>query len=166
MLKTRRIILVLNNIRSIHNVGSILRTAEALGLKDIVYSGYTPYPEIPEDTRIMHIRNKIAKTINKTSLDAEFNLNHQVIDNLREYIKTMKNKGYVICSLEQDQKSTDIKNFDNTSDIVLILGNEVSGVDKDILELSDFILEIPQKGKKESLNVVQATAIALYILTN
>ena len=166
MLKTRRIILVLKDIRSIHNVGSILRTAEALGIKDIVYSGYTPYPEIEGDSRILHIRNKISKTINKTSLDAEFNLNHKVVDDLHEYITSIKNEGYKICSLEQDKRSTDIKEFNDSSDIVLVLGNEVTGVDQDILDLSDYILEIPQRGKKESLNVVQATAIALYMLTN
>lgn len=166
MLKTRRIILVLKDIRSIHNVGSILRTAEALGIKDIVYSGYTPYPEIEGDTRILHIRNKLSKTINKTSLDAEFNLNHKFVEDLENYIDSLKNNGFKICSLEQDERSIDIKDFNDSSDIVLILGNEVTGVDKNLLDKSDYILEIPQRGKKESLNVVQATAIALYKLTN
>ena len=166
MLKTRRIILVLKDIRSIHNVGSILRTAEALGIKDIVYSGYTPYPEIENDSRILHLKKKIASTINKTSLDAEYNLNQQLISDLPAFLYSKKTEGFVVASLEQDSRSINIKEFDNKSNLVLILGNEVNGVDKDILNLSDFILEIPLIGKKESLNVVQATAIALYMLTS
>lgn len=166
MVKTRRIILVLNNIRSIHNVGSILRTAEALGLKEIVYSGYTPYPEVENDERILHLRNKISRAINKTSLDAEYNLKHIIVQDINSYLIDMKNQGFLICSLEQYSGSIKLNNFKNNSDLILVLGNEVNGVDKDILKISDFIIEIPQKGKKESLNVVQAAAIAIYSLTN
>ena len=99
-------------------------------------------------------------------MDAEYNLNHQLISDLPAFLYSKKTEGFVVASLEQDSRSINIKEFDNKSNLVLILGNEVNGVDKDMLNLSDFILEIPLIGKKESLNVVQATAIALYMLTS
>ena len=164
MLKTRRIIPVLNDIRSIHNVGSILRSAEALGISDVAYAGYTPYPTLKNDTRLFHIRDKLTKQIHKTSLGAEDKLNHILIENLDNFISKMREEGYFIAALELDKNSVDIKEFQTDKDIVLILGNEVDGVSKEILDKCDVILEIPLKGTKESLNVAQATAIALYQL--
>lgn len=148
--------LLLHNIRSTHNVGAILRTADAVGVAKVYFSGYTPAPI----DRFGRNRSDIAKA----SLGAEKSVEWETVESPIELIKKLKKDKYTILSLEQDSKSIDYREVKLKNNALLIVGNEVDGVEKDILDLSDEILEIPMFGKKESLNVSVATGIVLYSL--
>lgn len=156
------IILILDNIRSTHNVGSILRTADGFGVKEIYFCGYTPYPYHTNDVRLPHIINKINSQIQKTALGA--NINFEVFDDIKEAIAKAKALKYYVAALEQNDKSIDISEYKCPKKIAIILGNEVSGIDNGVLELCDTILQIPMLGRKESFNVSISAAIALYSL--
>lgn len=150
------IIFILYNLRSAFNVGSILRTGEFLGFQDFVLVGYTPGLE--------------NKKVIKTSLGAEKNLKILQVKRILPFLKKLKKDGYEIVSLECFPKKQLLKNFKlkycfyyrfkPKRKIAVILGNEVEGIDKKILDFSDKIVEIPRQGKvKESLNVAIAFAI-------
>lgn len=160
----RDIILILHDIRSTHNVGSILRTAECFGIRKIYFSGYTPYPHTSDDTRLPHVSRKLSKQIHKTALGTEELLEWQHIDDIYKLIKYLKEKQYVLVGLEQDSTSVPLPTYTPKNKIAIIIGREVEGIDSTILKLCDDIVEIPLYGKKESLNVAQATAVALYVL--
>ena len=158
-----KITVIAHNIRSTFNIGSIFRTADGLGVEEIILSGYSPYPSHPEDTRLPHISSKLTNQIHKTALGAESIVPFRVtktppIDELRE-------AGYRIVALEQSAHSTPLHLYKTPSKIALLIGEEVTGIDPNLLQLSDDIIEIPMLGKKESFNVSVATAIALYQLS-
>jgi tRNA G18 (ribose-2'-O)-methylase SpoU len=157
------IILIAHNIRSTHNVGSIFRTAEGFGVKKIILSGYTPYPTLQSDPRLPHISEKLTAQIHKTALGAEESVPFEYMDlpNLEE----LRQLGYRIVGLEQDERSIDLSQYTPPEKIVLILGEEVHGIEPALLDHCEDILEIPMKGKKESFNVSVATGITLYALT-
>jgi 23S rRNA (guanosine2251-2'-O)-methyltransferase len=159
-----KIVLIVHNIRSTHNVGSIFRTANGLGVDTLFLSGYTPYPETKDDERLPHLRSKISRQINKTALGAETYTNWMHIKNVEELILELKKKNYLIAALEQTDKSINLNGFNHQGDTALIIGNEVDGIDEATLNLADIHLEIPMLGKKESFNVAVASAIALYYL--
>lgn len=157
----RSIILVADNVRSSHNVGSLLRTAEGLGITEVFLSGYTPHPTSDQDTRLPHVARKVHAQIKKTALGAEEYLRWSHCEDIAEVITNLKKRGYQIVALEQSKQSVSILDWEPGSMVALIVGNEVKGLSKDVLSLCDQVVEIPMYGKKESLNVVQATAIAL-----
>ncbi len=160
----RKIILVINDIRSTHNVGALLRTADAMGVEKVIFSGYSPYPRIIGDSRLPHIINKLTKEISKTALGAEVYIEFEYTDDILATLKELKKFNYSIISLEQSKKSIDINEFIPPNQCVLVIGNELNGVDENIMNISDDIIEIPMLGKKESLNVASATAIALHLM--
>lgn len=155
------ITLVLHNIRSIHNVGSILRSAEGFGVTKIVCSGYTPYPVIAGDTRLPHIRDKIASGIHKTALGAEEMLQISHFETLDEWL--MQNNLPVV-ALEQTTDSVTPREFVAPAAFALLLGEEVHGIESQYLERCETAIEIPMRGKKESFNVSVATGIVLYAI--
>ena len=161
-LQMRDIVLIAHDIRSTHNVGSLIRTAECLGVKTIYLTGYSPYPATTNDPRLPHLARKIDTQIAKTSLGAEDHITIITSQSVAESVKELKNGGYKIIGLEQTDKSVDLKYYHPTAKIALIVGNERYGIDKGTLNLCDQTIEIPMLGEKESLNVVQATAIAMY----
>src|SRR3989344_3549065 len=152
------IFLVLHNIRSLHNVGAIFRTAEGLGVKKIYLTGYTPEPH--------DIFGKLRKDFAKTALGAEKYIEWEKLRYIAVLIKRLKKDGFQIVAMEQSKKSVNLGKFRPRKSIALILGNEVRGVPKPILQKCDKIIEIPMRGKKESLNVSVAAGIALYELIN
>ena len=160
----RKIILIINDIRSSHNVGALLRTADSMNVEKIIFSGYSPYPKIQNDDRLPHIISKLTKDISKTALGAEKYLKLEYAPDILSTLADLKRYGYAVISLEQADNSIDIHELSPGEKSVLVIGNELEGVDKQILELSDTIIEIPMLGKKESLNVASATAIALYLI--
>lgn len=157
------IILLLHNIRSTHNVGSIFRTAEGFGIHKIILSGYTPYPAVPGDTRLPHIREKLTSQIHKTALGAEEMVSFEYSE--QPPIDALKLAGYRIVALEQSPTSIMVNKYAAPNKFVLVLGEEVHGVPHDLLAACEDTLEIPMKGKKESFNVSVAAAIAMYQLT-
>lgn len=156
------ITLVLNNIRSTHNVGSIFRTAEGFGVKEVILAGYTPYPAFKGDSRLPHLAEKITKQIHKTALGAESMVAFDRYENLEEWLA---NTHLPLVALEQSTHSVDIRTFAPPKKFALLLGEEVDGIAEDTLKKCKAILEIPMAGKKESFNVSVATGIALYALT-
>jgi len=158
-----QIIIIAHNIRSTHNVGSIFRTAEGFGVKKIILSGYTPYPKLEIDSRLPHISEKLTSQIHKTALGAEgmvpFEYSEQIPLNL------LKESGYRLVALEQNKRSINLNEYVTPEKVALLIGEEVHGITKDLIDQCDDIIEIPMVGKKESFNVSVATGIALYALT-
>jgi tRNA G18 (ribose-2'-O)-methylase SpoU len=159
-----KIAVILSDIRSTHNVGSILRSCDCFGVDQVFFSGMTPYPKLKKDTRLPHMVERLAKSIHKTALGAENTLDFSVHEDDAAAIKYARQLGYKIACLEQSKSSKPLSTFNNSENIAIILGNEVSGLSIQTLDSSDVILEIPLFGKKESLNVSVASAIALYSL--
>jgi len=142
-------ILWLHNVRSLHNVGAAFRNADAFGIKEIYISGYTPQPPRPE--------------ITKTAIGAEEHVSWKAIDDPFGEIETLKNSGYQVIGLEQTHNSDLLSDFvPNKQKICLMLGNEVTGIDSDLISHLDCAVEIPQFGMKHSLNVSVACGVALY----
>ncbi len=160
-----RIIVMAHNIRSIHNVGSLLRTAECMGIQHVYISGYTPYPRVHNDTRLPHERDRIHNQIHKTALGAESLLTIHRFETLAEAIASVRQQNIHIAGLEQHAGAIPLPSFKPDYDTALLVGNEVDGLDLADIDLCDEIIEIPMLGKKESLNVVQAAAMACYQAT-
>lgn len=149
---------ILHNIRSMHNVGSIFRTSDAAGVSKIFLCGITPTP--------LDRFGKIRPELSKVALGAERNIPWERVASTVQCIKKLKAKGYLIYSLEQSDKSIlyNSTHLHRGTKIALVLGDEVRGVSPSLLKLSDATLEIPMRGKKESLNVSVAFGIAIFSL--
>jgi 23S rRNA (guanosine2251-2'-O)-methyltransferase len=157
-----QIILIAHNLRSSHNVGSLLRTAEGLGVDEVWLTGYTPYPLGDNDKRLPHLAQKVDKQIAKTALGAEKLVNWQHRKDVFALIKELKNRSLTVVGLEQAPNSVKLSDFNPPEKVALIVGREVEGIEPEVLQLCDQIVEIPMLGHKESFNVVQAAAMTLY----
>jgi tRNA G18 (ribose-2'-O)-methylase SpoU len=157
------IIIIAHNIRSTHNIGSIFRTCEGFGVSKIIISGYSPYPKLPNDTRLPHLVEKLTYQIHKSALGAETMVPFEHSENIN--FDLLKDWGYKVVGLEQDKRSVLINKFKCPPKIALILGEEVYGLTDDVRNQCDNLIEIPMSGEKESFNVSVATGIALYALT-
>ncbi len=148
----KEIYVLLNNIRSLHNVGSIFRTADGAGVKKIFLCGQTGYPPREEITKI--------------AIGAEETVPWEYWIDAKDCIKKLlKNKKSVqLVALEQTENSQDYKKFKPKYPLCLVLGHEIDGVEQGILDLCDTAIEIPMYGKKQSLNVSVAFGIAIYSL--
>ena len=145
----RKVYLVLDNIRSAQNVGSIFRTADAVGVVKIYLCGITPKPP--------------RKDIDKSALGAVDFVEWEYVESARQKAESLKQEGVGIIALEQDKRSLPYAQL-ATSDkpLALVVGSEIDGVSSEILDIADKIIEIPMNGQKNSLNVSVATGIALY----
>ncbi len=148
MKKTPVFSLVLPDIRSCHNVGALFRTADACGVDFLYLTGYTATPPKPQ--------------IDKVALGAEKWMPWKHYKNTLTLVKALKKKGVKIVALEKNEKSVDIGTVKFSGPMVLVVGNEVDGVDPLILKLADQVVHIPMYGRKESLNVSVAAGIAMY----
>ncbi|MES2223760.1 MAG: RNA methyltransferase [Patescibacteria group bacterium] len=157
-MKARKVIIILDNIRSNHNVGSIFRTADALGVSKIYLCGTTPKP-------IDRFERPVGE-IAKTALGAEKSISWEYAKTTLGVIKRLKKNGTEIIAIEQFDNSVDYKKVKPKEDVAFVLGNEVDGVNKNILKLCDVVAEIPMKGGKESLNVAVACGTALFRILN
>lgn len=171
-----KLTLVLHNIRSTYNVGAILRTAEGLGVAEVVYSGYTP---CYQDQRLLpHLRAKLDRQIAKAALGAEGMVPQAQVAQLAKWLAERRLTGARVVGLENNldpaekprrlilgQLSTEA--WQRLGDeVVLILGEEVAGIPTEVRVECDYFLEIPMRGRKESFNVSVATAIAVWGLLN
>jgi len=154
--KSRDIRLLLDNIRSVHNVGSIFRTAETLGISKIYCLGTTP---VPVD-RFGRKRKDFAKV----ALGAEDLVPWEHLEEGAALISQLKKDGFRVVALEQTRDSVDYKTVGVTDKELIIFGNEVEGVNKKLLGDSNVIAEIALSGKKESLNVAVAAGVFLFCL--
>ncbi len=160
----RQIVLIAHNIRSAHNVGALLRTAEGLGLSKVYLTGYTPYPAQKNDNRLPHLSKSITDRIAKTALGAEASMNNEYLEEIESLLQNLKADGFEICALEQAEKSIPLNTFKPTNKVALIVGREVEGIELEVLDKVDKVVEIPMFGQKESFNVAQAAAMAMYRL--
>jgi len=165
-----KITLLAHDIRSTHNVGAFFRTCDGLGIDRIIFSGYTPYPTLEEDTRLPHFADKLTRQIHKTALGAETTVPFERFETLKDTLNNVK--GSILIALEQSDNSltpkqvtAELNKVSVEKEVVLIVGNEIHGVSEETLASVDYVMEIPMHGCKESLNVSVATAIALYELT-
>ncbi len=158
----RDIVLIAHNLRSAHNVGSLLRTAEGLGVSKIYLTGYTPFPKTTRDKRLPHMASKIDKQISKTALGAEKSIPWMHAEDVHKIVQTLKQEDYLVVGLEQTEDSVKLPEFSPPQKLAIIVGREVEGIEKALIELCDKIVEVPMFGTKESFNVVQAAAMALY----
>ncbi|MBR2841400.1 TrmH family RNA methyltransferase [Candidatus Saccharibacteria bacterium] len=164
-----RLKVVLHNIRSCYNVGAILRTAEGLGVPEVVLSGYTP--RVHDANLLPHLRDKLDREIHKTALGAEDLLEIYSSGDILTDLKKWHNQGWQIVGLEnniQDERLIALNDKGlkgRLSDqVVLVLGEEVEGIDDSLYEIIDLFLEIPMRGQKESFNVSVAAGIAMFEL--
>ena len=141
---------VVHNIRSLHNVGSIFRTADGAGVEKIWLCGTTGYP--PQGA------------ITKTALGAEQHVDWEYRQDARGLIEQLRSQGTQIVLLEQTKGSVLYSNFEPHPPVCLVLGNEIQGVADDLVGLSDAAIEIPMQGIKNSLNVAVAFGIVAYHL--
>jgi 23S rRNA (guanosine2251-2'-O)-methyltransferase len=144
---------LLDNIRSAWNVGSILRSADGFGFTHAYLCGITPTPEVD--------------AVRKTALGAEEFVTWSQHKDAVKLVKGLKREGWKVGALEEDQRSIPISQFPNSrfnDSFVLILGSEVTGVDPELLDLADHIFYIPMRGQKRSFNVANAFSIAAYAM--
>ena len=158
------LVVIAHNIRSAHNVGSLLRTCDGLGVSTVYLTGYTPYPRETHDDRLPHIADKITAQIDKTALNATEFVSWKHDSDCASIIQQLKSAGYYMCGLEQTPHSQQLHALTKFPKIALILGSEETGIDEEVQALCDGFVEIPMFGRKESFNVVQAAAMALYHL--
>ena len=158
----KEIVLLVHDIRSCHNVGSLLRTAEGLGVSKVYFSGYTPYPSTVNDSRLPHIHQKLTAQIHKTALGAETSQPWAYVDDITQTIIALKQSGFRMTALEQHDDTIPLHNYKTPDKVALLIGREVEGISESLLEAMDDIVVIPMFGNKESFNVVQATAMALF----
>jgi tRNA G18 (ribose-2'-O)-methylase SpoU len=161
----RSIVVIAHDIRSTHNVGSLLRTAEGLGVDHVYFTGYTPYPKVAGDDRLPHIAEKLTRQIHKTALGAEDLVLWSHETAIVKLLNDLRAEGYQIVALEQTAASISLPDFRPPDNIALLLGREVEGIEPNLLKQCDVTVEIPMHGQKESFNVVQAAAMALYQCT-
>lgn len=156
--------LILHRIRSAYNVGSMFRTADAMGVDKIFVTGFTQRPSVKEYT----LQTKAEKMLSKTALGADQYVQWEGYKNISPVIEKLKKEKIKIVALEQDEKSIDYRKFKlnkKSQGLALIVGNEPKGIDKRLLKKCDKIIEIPMRGKKKSLNVAVACGIAGYELS-
>ncbi len=145
------IIVILNEIRSLTNVGTFFRTCDAFNVEKIYLCGITATPPHRE--------------IQKTALGATESMEWEYKDSTIDLVQELKAQGVKICSIEQTEKTTllqDVAQFSNQEKYALVFGNEVNGVDQDVIDASDYIIEIPQFGTKHSLNVSVCAGIVMW----
>ena len=155
--------ILLHNIRSVHNVGAIFRTADAIGVSKIYLTGYSPTPI----DRFGNRRSDFAKC----SLGSEMSIAWEQLEDPKKIISSLKKEGFKVVVIEQSRDSLDykeaasgIKNGSFGEKFLIIFGNEVEGVDKGMIKKADIVAEIPMRGIKESLNVSVSAGIILFAL--
>lgn len=146
------LVVVMDNVRSMHNVGSVFRTADAFLLQGIVLCGYTPVPP--------------HRDIQKTALGATDSVEWQYFPTTVEAVEALRAEGFAIIAIEQAASSIMLNNFQPEAGkpLALVFGNEVSGVDAAVMQLADGCIEIPQLGMKHSLNISVSTGIVIWDL--
>lgn len=148
------LVVVLDDIRSLHNIGSVFRTSDAFCIERIYLCGITACPPHPE--------------IHKTALGAEFTVDWEYVENTVETVDNLKKEGYFVYSVEQTEGSVMLNelHLDKTKKYAVIFGNEVKGVKQEVIDHSDGCIEIPQYGTKHSLNVSVTAGIVIWDLFN
>jgi len=176
------LIVVLDDVRSLYNVGSIFRTSDAFRVEALYLCGITATPEpVMADDGTTVVRDctlKASQEIHKTALGAEESVSWRYFRDAREAVRQLKSNGYTVLAMEQCHGSTMLQDFMPelpeypgclsavSPRYAIILGNEVKGVQQDVVDMCDDCLEIPQYGTKHSLNVAVTAGIAIWHISN
>lgn len=146
------LVVILDNVRSLHNIGSVFRTSDAFRVECIYLCGITATPPHPE----MH----------KTALGAEFTVDWKYVNNAVEAVDNLRREGYIVFSVEQAENSIMLEDMrlKQGKRYAVVLGNEVKGVQQEVIDHSDGCIEIPQYGTKHSLNVSVTAGIVIWDL--
>lgn len=144
------IVVVLDDIRSLNNIGSFFRTADAFNISKIYLCGITAYPP--------------NKDIHKTALGATETITWEYRKDILDVCKELKRDGFTVCSIEQTEKTTFLQNIHELQGdkYALVFGNEVNGVNQEVVNASDYVIEIPQFGTKHSLNVSVCAGVVMW----
>lgn len=144
------LVVILDNVRSLNNIGSVFRTSDAFRVEKICLCGITATPPSPE--------------IHKTALGAEESVSWEYYPETMQAVESLRAEGYTICALEQVNGSVALDRFEPqpAGRYAVIAGHEVNGVDQRVVDAADICLEIPQEGTKHSLNVAVSTAITIW----
>ena len=155
-MKRPKIVIILHNVRSAHNVGAIFRTADAIGVERIYLSGYTPLP--------LDRFSRPVKEIAKTALGAEQTIPWEKISRIDPLLTRLSREGWSLVAVEQDVRAQDYKSYVPKGNTVLCLGNEVRGLSPKLKAKFDTLIQIQMHGEKESLNVSVAFGVVLFQL--
>jgi len=144
------LVVVLDNVRSLHNVGSVFRSCDAFTVETLYLCGFTGTPP--------------NKEINKTALGATESVNWKHENHILLLIDRLKQNGYTVCAVEQTQQAIQLHNFviDTDKKYALIFGNEVDGVQQNVIDQCDAVIEIAQGGTKHSLNIAVSAGVVLW----
>ncbi len=150
----KKTFVILDNVRSVHNVGSLFRTCDAAGVSKLYLCGVTPAPV----DRFGRARKDLAKV----ALGAQNSVAWEHVPTTQEAIAALKKEGVRVVAVEQDARAKAFKMFSYQKPTVFVFGEETKGLSKEVLQLCDEVIEIPMHGKKESLNVSVAAGIILF----
>lgn len=144
------IVVILDDVRSLNNIGSVFRTADAFLIEKIYLCGITATPPSPD--------------IHKTALGAEDSVEWEHVNNVVDIVEKLQGEGYKVCAIEQVNGSVDLLTFDVEKDgkYAVVLGNEVKGVKQEVVDAADCAIELPQYGTKHSLNVSITAGIVMW----
>ncbi len=144
------LVVVLDNVRSLNNIGSVFRTSDAFRIEQLCHCGITATPPSAE--------------IHKTALGAEDSVEWRYFTDTMDAVADLKSRGYTVCALEQVNGSVPLDGFcpEPSGRYAVIAGHEVNGVAQEVVDAADLCLEIPQEGTKHSLNVAVSTALAIW----
>jgi len=160
--------LLVNNVRSIYNIGSLFRLADAVGLSKLYLTGFTPYPKKTDDDRPAYVATKTDQAIKKTALEGLGNVAWEYHPNAVDVCQKLKGDGVLLVGIEQTSTSLNYldylksDHFLESQAVCFIVGHETGGVDQDVLDLCDKVIEIPMLGKGKSLNVAMSATVVLY----
>lgn len=164
-MQQKDLVIIADNIRSLENIGSLFRTGDAVGVKEILCVGISGYPDAgDDDTRRPGLRYRQHQMLSKTALSG-IEVPFKYFPSVGACLEYVKACGYFIVVVEQDSRSVDLfSDFNMRFPCCVVLGNELTGVSKEFLDAADVIVELPLQGKGVSLNVAVSAGIVLYKL--
>ncbi|SNR77058.1 SpoU rRNA Methylase family protein [Haloechinothrix alba] len=160
----RSIVVVAHNLRSVHNVGSLLRTGEVFAVDTVYVTGFTPHPAYPGDPRDAKLQEQQTRRLAKVAAGAERMVPFETHEDVHALLDSLRDGGYTVVGLENDPGAAAIDEYSPGRKVALVLGDEVVGINHDLRDACDLLLQIPVYGRKETLNVSVAAGIALYAL--
>lgn len=160
----RSIVVVAHNLRSVFNVGSLLRTSDVFAVQRVYVTGFTPYPSQPDDARDPKLQAQLTKRLAKSAAGAEHTMPLTAGRDVYELVESLRAEGYAVVGVEIDPGAVPIVDYEPAGRVTVLFGDEVRGLEAELRERCDVLLQIPMYGEKSSLNVAVAAGIALHHL--
>jgi 23S rRNA (guanosine2251-2'-O)-methyltransferase len=160
----RSIVVIAHNLRSVYNVGALLRTAEVFAAKKVYVTGFTPYPTYPGDSRDAKLQAQQTRQMAKAAAGAERMMPFTREPDVHALLDALHEQGFAVAGLEVDPQAVALDDYRPPHRVALLLGDEVRGIEEPLRHRCDLLLQIPMFGRKDTLNVSVAAGIALYSL--